>query len=56
MMLLGQTLNITIRIFRLHRVDEDDFVLEFPVDLEDQGSIDLIAEDDRHYNVLAEEP
>ena len=56
MMLLGQTLNVVIKVFRLHRVDKEDFIVQFPDDLEyPEGIIELIAEDDRHYNVTSEE-
>ena len=56
MMLLGQTLNVVIKVFRLHRVDKDDFTVEFPNDLNNpEGTVKLVAEDDRHYNVLSEE-
>ena len=47
---------MVIKVFRLHRVDEDDFAVEFPDDLQDpEGDAILVAEDDRHYNVLSEE-
>ena len=56
MMLLGQTLNVVIKVFRLHRVDKEDFIVQFPDDIEyPEGIIELIAEDDRHYNVTSEE-
>lgn len=56
MMLLGHTLNTVIKVFRLHRVNDDDFIMNFPVDIEDpEGCVTLVVEDDRHYNVLSEE-
>jgi len=56
MMLLGQTLNVVIKVFRLHRVDKEDFIVQFPDDLENpEGTVELVAEDDRHYNVTSEE-
>ena len=56
MILLGHTLKIVIIVMRLHQVDEQDFIAEFPDDLEDpEDKVYLVAEDDRHYNALSEE-
>ena len=56
MMLLGETLNVVITVFRLHRVDDYDFAVKYPNELEDpEGTVSLVAEDDRHYNALSEE-
>ena len=56
MMLLGYTLKIIIKVTRLHQVDEADFIAQFPDDPEDPDVdvIYIVAEDDRHYNVLSE--
>ena len=56
MILLGHTLKIVIIVMRLHQVDEQDFIAQFPDDLEDpEDKVYLVAEDDRHYNALSEE-
>ncbi len=57
MMLLGHTLKIIVKVMRLHHVDEPDFIAEFSDDPPDEAdeSIFIVAEDDRHYNVLSEE-
>ena len=57
MILLGRTLNVMIRVMRLHRVDDGDFTAIFPDDLEDASDVvTVVAEDDRHYNALSEVP
>ncbi|XP_065072302.1 uncharacterized protein LOC135696738 isoform X2 [Rhopilema esculentum] len=57
MILLGRTLNIMIRVMRLHRIDDGDFTATFPDDLADASDVvTVVAEDDRHYNALSEVP
>lgn len=54
MCLLGQALEITLRVFRPSSVEQEDFVSHYPDHMvEVWDKIDLIAEDDRHYNILA---
>eukprot|EP00794_Sanderia_malayensis_P016756 gene16756-18450_t len=57
MMLLGHTLKIIIKSMRLDHVDESDFMAVFSEDPPDDGSeeVFIVAEDDRHYNVLSED-
>ena len=53
MYLLGQALEVTLRVFRPSSVEQEDFVSHYPDHMiEMWEKIDLIAEDDRHYNVL----
>lgn len=57
MFLLGVALNVRIQAFRLKSVDEQDFVTHYPSKDDtslplDAPSVSLIAEDDRHYNVV----
>lgn len=62
MFLLGYSLSIRIRVVRPSAYGSQDYVCSYP-DPEDIGSdmskgvdnrrlVDLLAEDDRHYNVL----
>ena len=54
MCLLGQALQVTLRVFRPSSVEQEDFVSHYPDDMKDVWkSVDLIAEDDRHYNIVA---
>lgn len=53
MFLLGYALNITLRVMRPSQVGEEDFVTHYPDDhLDDWDICNLIAEDDRHYNII----
>lgn len=53
MFLLGYALNITIRVVRPSKVHEEDFMTFYPDDHRDEWDVcNLIAEDDRHYNVI----
>ena len=52
MFLLGHCLEVTIRVARPLNIHQEDFITFYPgdhVDLWDK--INLIAEDDRHYNI-----
>lgn len=52
MFLLGHALGVMIRVLRLQQLNEDDFVSYYPDEImESWPQINLIAEDDRHYNV-----
>ncbi|XP_045175267.2 uncharacterized protein LOC123536288 isoform X3 [Mercenaria mercenaria] len=52
MCLLGYSLGVRIRVFRLHHFREEDFISYYPEDGTDSWPVvSLIAEDDRHYNV-----
>ncbi|XP_059152732.1 uncharacterized protein LOC131938641 isoform X2 [Physella acuta] len=52
MCLLGYTLGVRIRVLRLAQCGQQDFDCMFPDDVPaDWPEVDLIAEDDRHYNV-----
>lgn len=54
MFLLGHTLEATLQVFRPSQVDAEDFVSNYPDDLQPGGPVLLlVAEDDRHYNVIA---
>lgn len=53
MCLLGYTLNLTIRVLRPSQAEQQDFISYFPADHGDDWDIcNLIAEDDRHYNII----
>lgn len=54
MFLLGYTLRIVIRVFRTSSFGTSDFICYFPgkEDNQDLPEISIIAEDDRHYNIL----
>ncbi|XP_048412577.2 ubiquitin thioesterase otulin-like isoform X4 [Stegostoma tigrinum] len=55
MFLLGYSLQLTIRVFRLYKFGTDEFVTFYPNDhKEDWPMVTLITEDDRHYNVPVE--
>lgn len=55
MCLLGFTLGVVIRVIRPSQVDEEDFMAYYPA-LEEMPNytptVTLVAEDDRHYNVV----
>ncbi|XP_033751292.1 uncharacterized protein LOC117335425 isoform X2 [Pecten maximus] len=52
MFLLGYVLGVSIQVFRLSQLGQDDFVSYYPENKQDQKPmISLLAEDDRHYNV-----
>ncbi|XP_041103143.1 ubiquitin thioesterase otulin-like [Polyodon spathula] len=52
MFLLGYTLELTIRVYRLYKFETDEFLTFYPDDhKEDWPAVCLITEDDRHYNV-----
>lgn len=51
MILLGHTLEVTIKVLRLQQYGQEDFVTYYPDDRRESWPlIVLIAEDDRHYN------
>uniref|UniRef100_H2YYF2 Uncharacterized protein n=1 Tax=Ciona savignyi TaxID=51511 RepID=H2YYF2_CIOSA len=53
MFLLGQALELTIRVVRPSNVFQEDFITHYPDHMIDKWpKTNLIAEDDRHYNVL----
>ncbi|XP_078485394.1 uncharacterized protein LOC100177299 [Ciona intestinalis] len=53
MFLLGQALELTVRVVRPSNVDQEDFITHYPDHMVDKWhKINLIAEDDRHYNIL----
>jgi len=60
MFLLGWSLGVNIRVVRVSAVDSLDFVCWYPEEngfsdlevLDNRKTVDLVAEDDRHYNVL----
>ena len=52
MCLLGFALGVKIRVLRLAQFGQQDFDCIFPEDVPaDWPVVNLIAEDDRHYNV-----
>ncbi|XP_041824549.1 uncharacterized protein LOC121629094 [Melanotaenia boesemani] len=52
MFLLGYALQCTIQVYRLYKVDTEEFVTYYPDDHKDEWqSVCLVTEDDRHYNV-----
>ncbi|XP_030629925.1 ubiquitin thioesterase otulin [Chanos chanos] len=54
MFLLGYSLRITIKVYRLYKADTEEFITYYPTDQKDTWPyICLITEDDRHYNVPA---
>lgn len=54
MYLLAYTLGINIEVVRPSQAYEDDFITQFQDDSSQDAKpkVQLIAEDDRHYNVL----
>ncbi len=55
MYLLAHTLGIIIEVVRPSQFGEQDFITQYMDDTQDESSlqkVQLIAEDDRHYNVL----
>nr|XP_002128617.1 uncharacterized protein LOC100177299 isoform X2 [Ciona intestinalis] len=53
MFLLGQALELTVRVVRPSNVDQEDFITHYPDHMVDKWhKLNLIAEDDRHYNIL----
>ena len=56
MFLLGFSLQATIKVIRPSQFGKEDFVTLYPDDLyEDCPNLALVAEDDRHYNILTTE-
>ena len=54
MFLLGYTFQATLQVFRPSQIDAEDFVSRYPDDLGDESPmLPLVAEDDRHYNIIA---
>ena len=51
MYLLSHTLGLSIKVVRPSASSEDDFITTFS-ESEDLPNVTLIAEDDRHYNIL----
>jgi ubiquitin thioesterase otulin len=55
MFLLGYTLGVTLRVIRPVAFGTEDFICSYPDWNEGNWpKVFLIAEDDRHYNVLVE--
>jgi len=53
MYLLGHTLGVTLRIVRPSSYDSEDYICYYPERSEGCGpEVNLIAEDDRHYNII----
>lgn len=53
MFLLGYALQHTIKVYRLHMADTEEFISYYPADhVLDWPCICLVTEDDRHYNVV----
>ena len=52
MCLLSHTLGTRIRVARLQNYGQEDFICQFPDDADPTWpQVDLLAEDDRHYNI-----
>jgi len=52
MCLLGQALETTIRVCRPRNVEQEDFITHYPDHMIEQwAAVNVIAEDDRHYNI-----
>ncbi|XP_078276078.1 ubiquitin thioesterase otulin-like isoform X2 [Rhinoraja longicauda] len=52
MFLLGYSLQVTIRVFRLYKFGTDEFITYYPDNHKDDWPmVTLVTEDDRHYNV-----
>ena len=51
MLLLAYTLGVCITVARPSQQGHEDFITQFPSDVNHFPSLYLIAEDDRHYNV-----
>lgn len=57
MFLLGYALQHTIKVYRLHRANTEEFITYYPVDhLQDWPSVCLVTKDDHHYNVPVGHP
>ncbi|XP_047739860.1 uncharacterized protein LOC108678441 isoform X3 [Hyalella azteca] len=55
MFLLGHSLKATLQVVRPSFYDQEDFICYYPdTKLDEWPQLTLIAEDDRHYNVLVE--
>ena len=53
MCLLGYTLGLQIRVYRISSFGREDFITYYPPgDYPKERIIDISAEDDRHYNVV----
>lgn len=55
MCLLGYTLGLVIKVIRPSQVDKEDFVAYYPsLDEVPKNApyVTLVAEDDRHYNIV----
>ncbi|XP_036452852.1 OTU deubiquitinase with linear linkage specificity b [Colossoma macropomum] len=53
MFLLGYSLQQTIQVYRLYKTDTEEFITYYPDDhKKNWPCLNLITEDDRHYNVL----
>ncbi|XP_017569721.1 OTU deubiquitinase with linear linkage specificity b [Pygocentrus nattereri] len=53
MFLLGYSLQQTIQVYRLYKTDTEEFITYYPDDHKKNWPyLNLITEDDRHYNVL----
>ena len=55
MILMSETLGVQINVARPSQHGKEDFMTRFPQEGgDDYPVVDLVAEDDRHYNVLLE--
>lgn len=53
MFLLGYALGVTLQVIRPSHHGKEDFITHYPDDMVEKfPKICLIAEDDRHYNVV----
>ena len=54
MHLLGYTLGVKIKVVRPSHFQQSDFIASYPEDMPDGSPVVyLVAEDDRHYNILS---
>ncbi|XP_028399893.1 uncharacterized protein LOC114523227 isoform X2 [Dendronephthya gigantea] len=54
MHLLGYTLGVTIKVVRPSHYGQSDFIASYPEDMPDRTPVvTMVAEDDRHYNILS---
>lgn len=52
MFLLGYALEVKIRVFRLYKIDTDEFLTYYPEEYpREWHQVSLVTEDDRHYNI-----
>lgn len=48
---MGYALQQRIKVYRLYKVDTEEFMTYYPDDHKDWPCVCLLTEDDRHYNV-----